>query len=107
MSGCALSRHTRGRFLPRWDSGFAVSITLVQNIRQANYRIPLEQALDAFTTLQRRGIESRFLYFPVENHWVLKPQNSVEWHAKVPGWLDRWTREGKWTDANRPARRAL
>jgi dipeptidyl aminopeptidase/acylaminoacyl peptidase len=52
-----------------------------------DYRIPLEQGLAAFTALQRRGVESRFLYFPDENHWVLKPQNSVQWHDTVNGWL--------------------
>jgi acylaminoacyl-peptidase len=59
-----------------------------------DYRIPLEQGLGAFTILQRRGIESRFLYFPDENHWVLKPQNSVQWYDEVIGWMNRWTKEG-------------
>jgi dipeptidyl aminopeptidase/acylaminoacyl peptidase len=57
-----------------------------------DFRIPLAQGLGAFTALQRQGIESRLLYFPDENHWVLKPQNSVQWHAEVLGWLDRWTK---------------
>ncbi len=56
-----------------------------------DYRIPLAQGLGTFTALQRQGIESKFLYFPDENHWVLKPQNSVQWHTEVLGWLDRWT----------------
>jgi acylaminoacyl-peptidase len=60
-----------------------------------DYRIPLEQALGTFTALQRRGIESKFLYFPDENHWVLKPQDSAQWYAEVLGWLDRWTKKGK------------
>jgi dipeptidyl aminopeptidase/acylaminoacyl peptidase len=58
-----------------------------------DYRIDLSQGLGAFTILQRRGIPSRFLYFPDENHWVLKPQNSVQWHEEVLGWLKRWTGE--------------
>ena len=58
-----------------------------------DYRIPLEQGLGAFTALQRKGIPSEFLTFPDENHWVLKPQNSVEWHATVEAWLKRWTQE--------------
>jgi dipeptidyl aminopeptidase/acylaminoacyl peptidase len=57
-----------------------------------DYRIPLEQGLGAFTILQRRGVPSRLLYFPDENHWVLKPQNSVQWHTEVLGWLDKWTK---------------
>ncbi|MEO8670015.1 MAG: S9 family peptidase [Tahibacter sp.] len=56
-----------------------------------DFRIPLEQGLAAFTALQRQGIESQFLYFPDENHWVLKPQNSVKWHETVNAWLKRWT----------------
>ncbi len=54
---------------------------------QLDYRIPVEQGLGAFTALQRQGIESKFLYFPDENHWVLKPENSVQWHDTVNGWL--------------------
>ncbi|HTY50971.1 MAG TPA: S9 family peptidase [Steroidobacteraceae bacterium] len=56
-----------------------------------DFRIPLEQGLGAFTALQRRGIPSEFLYFPDENHWVMKPQNSMQWHDVVFGWLKRWT----------------
>ncbi|MCF7222391.1 alpha/beta hydrolase family protein [Marilutibacter chinensis] len=54
---------------------------------QLDFRIPVEQGLAAFTALQRQGIESKFLYFPDENHWVLKPQNSVQWHDTVNDWL--------------------
>ncbi|MEO7026398.1 MAG: prolyl oligopeptidase family serine peptidase, partial [Caulobacteraceae bacterium] len=55
-----------------------------------DYRIPLEQGLAAFTAMQRRGLPSEFLTFPDENHWVLKPQNSVQWHDTVQAWLARW-----------------
>ena len=54
---------------------------------QLDYRIPVEQGIAAFTALQRKGIESKYLYFPDENHWVLKPQNSLLWHDTVNGWL--------------------
>jgi dipeptidyl aminopeptidase/acylaminoacyl peptidase len=57
---------------------------------QLDYRIPVEQGIATFTALQRRGIESKFLYFPDENHWVLKPQNSVLWHDTVNGWLRQY-----------------
>jgi dipeptidyl aminopeptidase/acylaminoacyl peptidase len=46
-----------------------------------------------FTALQRRGIPSRFLHFPNENHWVLKPVNSILWHRTVLNWLDHWLKE--------------
>ena len=54
---------------------------------QLDYRIPVEQGIALFSALQRKGVESKFLYFPDENHWVLKPQNSVQWHDTVNGWL--------------------
>jgi dipeptidyl aminopeptidase/acylaminoacyl peptidase len=54
----------------------------------ADYRVPLEQGLATFTALQRRGVESRFLHFPDENHWVLSPANSKLWHDEVLRWLD-------------------
>ena len=53
-----------------------------------DFRIPTTQGLSTFTALQRRGIESKLLVFPDENHWVLKPANSVLWHHTVLGWLD-------------------
>ncbi len=58
---------------------------------QLDYRIPVEQGLSAFTALQRKGVPSKLLYFPNENHWVLKAQNSVQWHKEVLDWLDQWT----------------
>jgi dipeptidyl aminopeptidase/acylaminoacyl peptidase len=60
-----------------------------------DFRVVESQGMATFTALQRRGIPSRFLYFPDENHWVLKPANSVLWHDTVLGWLDQWTRAGK------------
>jgi len=54
---------------------------------QQDFRIPVEQGLAAFTAAQRKGVESKFLYFPDENHWVLKPQNSILWHDTVNAWL--------------------
>ena len=60
---------------------------------QLDYRIAVEQSLAAFTALQRQGIESQLLYFPDENHWILKPQNSILWHDTVNAWLTRWTRK--------------
>jgi dipeptidyl aminopeptidase/acylaminoacyl peptidase len=56
-----------------------------------DFRIPITQGLGAFTALQRQGIPSEFLTFPDENHWVLKPQNSVLWHETVNAWLKKWT----------------
>jgi dipeptidyl aminopeptidase/acylaminoacyl peptidase len=54
---------------------------------ELDFRIPTTQGLATFTALQRRGIDSQLLVFPNENHWVLKPQNSVQWHETVNAWL--------------------
>jgi len=59
---------------------------------ELDYRVPLEQGLGMFTALQRRGVPSRLVVFPDENHWVLKPANSVRWYREVQNWLDRWAR---------------
>jgi len=55
---------------------------------ELDFRIPYSQGLAVFTALQRRGIESRLLEFPNENHWVLNPADSLQWHHAVLEWLD-------------------
>ena len=55
---------------------------------ELDFRIPYPQGIGTFTALQRRGIESRLIIFPEENHWVLRPANSVQWYHAVLGWLD-------------------
>jgi dipeptidyl aminopeptidase/acylaminoacyl peptidase len=55
-----------------------------------DYRVPDSQGLAVFTALQRRGVPSELLYFPNENHWVLKPADSIEWYDTVLAWLGRW-----------------
>ncbi len=58
---------------------------------ELDYRVPLAQGLGVFTALQRRGVPSEFLYFPDENHWVLKPADSIQWYDTTLAWLNRWT----------------
>jgi dipeptidyl aminopeptidase/acylaminoacyl peptidase len=55
-----------------------------------DFRVVETQGIGTFSALQRLGIPSKFLYFPDENHWVLKPQNSIQWHDTVVAWLDQW-----------------
>ncbi|MGL5837202.1 MAG: prolyl oligopeptidase family serine peptidase [Sphingorhabdus sp.] len=55
-----------------------------------DYRVPYAQSLGAFTTLQRQGIESKLLIFPDENHWILKAQNSIQWHRTVFDWVGKY-----------------
>ena len=58
-----------------------------------DYRVVETGGFATFTALQRMGIPSKFLYFPDENHWVLKPQNSILWHDTVLDWIDLWTKK--------------
>ncbi|MBL0026431.1 MAG: S9 family peptidase [Saprospiraceae bacterium] len=52
-----------------------------------DYRIPEGQGMEAFNAAQLRGIKSKFLYLPDENHWVRKPQNSIVWQREFFKWL--------------------
>lgn len=52
-----------------------------------DFRVPIGQGQEAFQAAQLRGIKSRFLYFPEENHWVLKPQNAIIWQSEFYKWL--------------------
>ena len=54
-----------------------------------DFRVPEGQGLAMFTALQRRGIPSRYLYFPDEGHWILKPANRAVWWKEVLGWLEK------------------
>jgi len=58
-----------------------------------DYRVVDTQGIGTFTALQRKGVPSRLLYFPDENHWVLKPANSIQWHSEVVAWLDQWVKK--------------
>ena len=77
-------------------------VNFVQNFRtpmlilhgERDFRIPYSQSLGLFNALQRRGVPSRLVVFPDENHWILRPQNSIQWYREVHGWLDRWLRRG-------------
>jgi dipeptidyl aminopeptidase/acylaminoacyl peptidase len=52
-----------------------------------DYRVPVEQGLQAFQLAQLKGIKSKLLYFPEENHWVLHPQNAIAWQREFFNWL--------------------
>ena len=80
-------KHNPALFVENWKTPMLV----VHG--ELDYRVPVTQGIGAFTALQRRGIESRFLYFPDENHWVLKPHNSLHWHEQVNAWLHKFLGE--------------
>jgi dipeptidyl aminopeptidase/acylaminoacyl peptidase len=73
-------------FVSRWSTPQLV-IT-----GEKDFRIPYTQGIAAYTALQRKGIPSRLVVFPDENHWVLKPKNSQQWYGEVLGWMGRWTK---------------
>jgi dipeptidyl aminopeptidase/acylaminoacyl peptidase len=83
--------------IERWNP-----IRFVQNWRtpmlvihgERDYRIPYSQSLAMFNALQRREIPSRLVVYPDENHWILKPQNSIQWYREVHGWLQRYLQPG-------------
>jgi dipeptidyl aminopeptidase/acylaminoacyl peptidase len=79
-------RHNPVNHVRRWQDPMLV----IQGA--LDYRVPGSQGLATFTALQRRGVPSRLLWFPDENHWVLRPSNSVRWHREVERWLAQWLR---------------
>ncbi len=74
-------------FVKNWNTPMLV----IHN--EKDFRVPLTQGLEAFTAAQIKGIPSRFLYFPDENHWVSKPQNSMLWHRVFFDWLDKYVKQ--------------
>jgi Dipeptidyl aminopeptidases/acylaminoacyl-peptidases len=69
-------------FVDKWNT----PIMIVQGGK--DYRVPIEQGLQAFQVAQLKGIKSRLLYFPDENHWVLNAQNALIWQHEFFKWLD-------------------
>ncbi|NUN69225.1 MAG: S9 family peptidase [Bacteroidetes bacterium] len=74
------------RFSPhKYADKFKTPNLIIHN--ELDFRVPIGEGLQLFTTLQRKGIPSKLLYFPDEGHWVLKPQNSELWHNTIFDWL--------------------
>ena len=97
---------TEELWFPRWDFGGSYAenpaeyekfnpVNYVKNWRtpmlvitgEKDFRVPYTQGLQSFTALQEQGVPSKLLVFPDENHWVLKPANSLQWHNTVFDWL--------------------
>ncbi|MEO8012500.1 MAG: S9 family peptidase, partial [Dokdonella sp.] len=57
---------------------------------QQDFRVPVNHGIELFNTLQNRGVESRLIYFPDENHGIQRPANSIHWNAEVRKWIDRY-----------------
>jgi dipeptidyl aminopeptidase/acylaminoacyl peptidase len=61
---------------------------------QLDYRVPVNHGIELFNILQKRGVDSRLVYYPDENHWILKPQNSIHWYGEVRTWVERYAPPG-------------
>ncbi|MEJ7623003.1 MAG: S9 family peptidase [Pyrinomonadaceae bacterium] len=57
---------------------------------ELDYRVPVDQSLQLYTTLQLKKVDSKLVVFPDEGHWILKPQNSEFWHNQVLGWMSKY-----------------
>ena len=55
-----------------------------------DYRVPLTEGLSAFTSLKLKGIDCKLVYFPQENHWVLKPENQIIWFREIIDWFNKY-----------------
>ncbi|MCS6886188.1 MAG: S9 family peptidase [Acidobacteriota bacterium] len=64
---------------------------------QLDYRVDVSDGLAMFQTLKAKGIPARLIYFPDENHWILKPLNSIKWYEQVLTFLREWLRESEET----------
>ncbi|CAI6341316.1 unnamed protein product [Periconia digitata] len=57
-----------------------------------DYRLPESDGIGLFNVLQSKGVPSRFLNFPDENHWVLKQENSLVWHTEIFNWINHYSK---------------
>ncbi|MHC4409823.1 MAG: S9 family peptidase, partial [Planctomycetota bacterium] len=77
------------RYNPMRHVGKIRTPTLILHGEQ-DYRVPYIQALQLYNILQLRKVPCRIAIYPDENHWILKPKNSVHWYGEFFGWLKRW-----------------
>lgn len=80
----ALSAH---KLIKNWNTPILVTHG------EMDYRVPVEQGMAAFNAARMMGVEAKLLLFPEENHWILKPQNSVHWNREFFAWLDKYCKE--------------
>ncbi|MGE3809318.1 MAG: prolyl oligopeptidase family serine peptidase, partial [Gemmataceae bacterium] len=81
------------KFSPhRFAKNFKTPMLIIHG--DLDFRVPVSQGLELFTTLQRLGIASKMINFPDEGHWVSKPANSKYWHEQVFAWLKKYAPPG-------------
>jgi dipeptidyl aminopeptidase/acylaminoacyl peptidase len=74
----------------RHASGFKTPMLVVHG--ELDYRVPYVQGIEIYNVYKAMGIPARLVIYPDENHWILKPRNSVHWYGEVFDWFDRWLR---------------
>ena len=67
--------------------GYRTPVLVVHG--ELDYRVPVSQALEMYGVLKARGVPARLVHYPDENHWILKPRNSLHWYGEFLGWLRR------------------
>ena len=77
------------RFVDKWTAPIMVTVG------EKDYRILASQGMMAFNAAQLRGIPSKMLVYPDENHWILKPQNALLWQYEFFKWFDKWLKPNK------------
>jgi dipeptidyl aminopeptidase/acylaminoacyl peptidase len=75
------------KFVKNWNTPILITHG------ELDYRVPVDQGMAAFNAAQALGVPSEMLLFPDENHWILKPQNSIQWNRVFYRWLDKWLKE--------------
>ena len=78
---------------PHFGAGNFKTPTLVIHGQQ-DFRVPVNHGIELFQTLKKRGVPTKLIYYPNENHWVLKPQNSIFWYQQVIEWMERYAAPG-------------
>jgi dipeptidyl aminopeptidase/acylaminoacyl peptidase len=90
------NRESYEKFSPHKYAGnlgkFKTPMLIIHN--DLDFRCPIGQGHELFTSLKRQGVEARFINFPDEGHWVLKPANSAYWHKEVFAWLKKRVEPG-------------
>ncbi len=83
------NRHSYEQHSPhRLAASFKTPMLIIHN--DLDFRVPVSEGHQLFTTLQRLGVPSRFINFPDEGHWVTKPANSRYWHNEIFSWLKQY-----------------
>ncbi len=77
----------------KYAANFKTPMLIIHN--ELDFRVPIGEGQQLFTTLQRKGVPSKFLSFPDEGHWVLKPANSELWHQTIFDWLAERLKQGQ------------